>query len=269
VITPILTSACSLKQSVNLDLPGGTIEGALDIQQHEQGLSGHLKLNMDKFDYGILYRRFRPDHPADGLISTRVDLQLSGRNLKHAFDHANGQFDFALWPKNIDASAINLWSVNLFLAILPELNKKESKFNCGTALLDINDGQLSEELLLIDTSKIWRKGNLKVDFPEKEVSLVLFPTAKKARLFGLQTPMRIKGTFSDLRVSIKPMDIVGAYVSFITSPLHAPFRRAFGKHAEEDLSEFCGELLDRDYLNSFLEEMEKRTPTLDEMYDNF
>ncbi len=252
-----------------LNVPGGSIAGELDLQQHDENLEGHIKLNMDKFDYGILYRHFLPDSPADGLISTRVDLQLSGRDLKHAFDHANGQFDFALWPKNIDASAINLWSVNLFLAILPELNKKESKFNCGTVLLDINDGQLSEELLFIDTSKIWMKGNLKVDFPGKKVSLVLFPTAKKARLFGLQAPMRIKGTFSDLRVSIKPMDIVGAYFKFITSPLHAPFRRAFGNHTEEDLSGFCGELLDRDYLRSLLEEMEKRTPTLDEMYDNF
>ena len=80
--------------------------------------------------------------------------------------------------------------------------------------------------------------------------------------------MRIKGTFSDIGVTIKPFDIVGAYFKFITSPLHAPFRRAFGKHAEEDLSEFCGELLDREYLRALLEEIKKRTPTLDEMYDN-
>ena len=252
----------------HLDLPGGSIDGALDLQQNEQDISGHLKLNMDKFNYGVLYRHYKPESPGDGLISTRVDLQLTGRDFRHALDHANGQLDFALWPKNIDASAINLWSVNLFLAILPELNKKESKFNCGTALLDINDGQLSEEMLFIDTSKIWMKGNLKVDFPNKNLSLSLFPTAKKAKLFGLQAPMRIKGTFSDIGVSIKPFDIVGAYLKFITSPLHAPFRRAFGKKASEDMSELCGELLDREHLKAMLKEYNKKTPTLDEMYEN-
>jgi uncharacterized protein involved in outer membrane biogenesis len=173
----------------NLDIPGGSISGALDLQQHGEKIEGQLKFNMDKFDYGILYRRYKPDSPADGLISTRVDLQLSGSDFKHGLEHANGQIDFAAWPKNIDASAINLWSVNLFLAILPDLNKKESKFNCMTALLDINDGQLSEELLFIDTSKIWMKGNLNVDFPNEALSLSLFPTAKKARLFGLQAPI--------------------------------------------------------------------------------
>jgi uncharacterized protein involved in outer membrane biogenesis len=241
--------------------------GKLHLQASENSLS--IDINMDKFDYGILYRQFKPDHHADGLISTRVDLQLSGSDFKHSLDHANGRFDFALWPKNIDASAINLWSVNLFLAILPELNKKESKFNCGTALLDINDGQLSEEVIFIDTSKIWMKGNLKVDFPKEHLSLVLFPTAKKAKLFGLHAPMRIKGTFSDIGVSIKPLDIVGAYFKFIASPLSAPFKRAFDTHKEEDLSKFCGEILDREYLRALLEEIEKKTPTLDEMYENY
>ncbi len=251
----------------NLDIPGGSVAGALDLKQHEENFEGQLKLNMDKFDYGILYRHFRPDSPADGLISARIDIQLSGSDFEHAFDHADGQLDFTFWPTNIDASAINLWSVNLFLAILPELNKKESKFNCGTALLDIDDGQLSEELLFIDTSKIWMKGNLNIDFPNETLSLSLFPTAKKARLFGLQAPMRIKGTFSDIGVSIKPFDIVSTYFMFITSPLHAPFRRAFGKKADEDMSELCGELLDREKLKALLEEYEKNTPTLDEMYD--
>ncbi len=254
-------------ETFKLDVPGGSIEGSVDLQKRKDKVEGHLKLNMDKFDYGILYRRFIPDHNSDGLISTRVNLQLSGRDLKNAFNHANGQLDFSAWPRNIDASAINLWSVNLFLAILPELHKKESKFNCMTALLDIDDGQLSEELLFVDTSRIWMKGNLNINFANENLELSLFPTAKKARLFGLQAPMRVKGTFSEISISIKPMDIVGAYFKFITSPLLAPFRRAFGKKAGEDMSELCGELLDREFLKALMKEYEERTPTLDEMYE--
>jgi len=111
------------------------------------------------------------------------------------------------------------------------------------------------------------KGNVKVNFPEEKVSVTLFPTAKKARLFGLQVPIRLRGTFSDIGVSVKPFDLVTAYVSFVTSPLTAPFRRAFGKKAGDNLSELCGELLDRDFLRSMLEEIEKNTPTVDEMYE--
>ena len=232
------------------------------------GIKGRLKLNMDKFNYGILYRHFYPDSPADGLISTRVDLHLAGRNFKHGLEHASGVLDLVFWPENIDASIINLWAVNLFLAILPELNKKESKFNCGVALLDIKDGNLSEELLLVDSSKIWMQGNLKINFQKEEVSLSLFPKAKKARLFGLQAPIRIKGNFSDLGLSIKPYDILSSYVSFMASPLTAPLQRIFSKKIPEDASSLCGELLDREYLKGILKEMSKKSPSLDEMYNS-
>ena len=252
----------------HLDLPGGAIDGALELQLQDQGIQGRLKLIMDKFNYGVVYRHFYPDSPADGLISTRVDLHLAGTDFKHALEHASGVLDFVFWPKNIDASIINLWAVNLFLAILPELNKKESKFNCGVALLDVKDGNVSEELLIVDTSKIWMQGNLKINFQKEEVSLSLFPTAKKARLFGLQAPIRIKGGFSDLGLSIKPYDILSSYVSFMVSPLTAPFRRIFSKNIPEDASSLCGELLDREYLKALLEEMSKKSPSLDEMYNS-
>jgi len=251
----------------NLDIPGGSVQGALTLQQAGDGLTGQLKLNMDKLDYGVLYRFLEPDSPYDGQISTRVNLNLAGNDAKHLLDNANGQIDFVIWPKKLGADVLNIWSVNLFLALLPELKKKESTLNCSTVLLDVKDGQLTEELIFIDTTKIWMKGNINVNFPEEKVSVTLFPTAKKARLFGLQVPIRLRGTFSDIGVSVKPFDLVTAYVSFITSPLHAPFRRAFGKKAEGNLSQLCGELLDRDVLRAMLEEIEKRTPTLDEMYE--
>ncbi|HEC26655.1 MAG TPA: hypothetical protein ENI67_04515 [Gammaproteobacteria bacterium] len=35
---------------------------------------------------------------------------------------------------------------------------------------------------------------------------------------------------------------------------------------KDNLSMFCGQLLDRDFLKAMLDEIEKRTPTIDEMY---
>jgi len=262
-----LTENSITVDSFELDLPGGAIEGALDLQKATNGITGKLKLNMDKLDYGVLYRYIDPESGYTGQISTRINLQLAGKDFGHLLDNANGKFDFALWPKKLGAEILNVWSVNLFLALLPELKKKESKLNCTTAILDIKDGQLTEELIFIDTTKLWMKGNVKLDFPEETVSLTLFPTAKKSKLFGLQVPIRLRGTFSDIGVTVKPFDLVTAYVSFITSPLHAPFRRAFANKAGDDLSELCGELLDRDFLRAMLEKIDKRTPSLDEMYE--
>lgn len=83
----------------NLNMPGGSVEGALTLQRVEDGLTGILKLNMDKFDYGVLYRYIKPDSTYDGLISTRVNLNLAGYDAMHLLDHANGTIDFVIWPK--------------------------------------------------------------------------------------------------------------------------------------------------------------------------
>ena len=254
-------------EKLHLNIPGGSIDGSFRVKRVDEGIDGHLILDMDKFDYGVLYRYINPESPAKGLLTTKVDLELKGKNLEHGLDQANGTLDFALWPENIDASLLNIWSVNLLLAILPELRKEKSVLNCGVALLDIDDGKLSEELLFIDSTNVWMRGNLRTNFKDEIVSLALFPTSKTARLFALQAPIRIRGTFDELGAHIKPFDIVQAYLSFITSPLHAPFRRLLGGKMPTDASELCGQLIDREYLHALLKEIETTQPTWDDVFD--
>ena len=253
-------------EEFHLNVPGGKIDGAMNLELVSDGITGRIKLDMDKLDYGILVRRINPDSIADGLVSTRIDLQLAGKDFSHSFDKAAGKFDFVAWPKHISADALNIWSVNLFFAILPSLSKKEAKFNCVVAILDTKEGQLNESFLGIDTTKVWLNGNLKVNFPNETVNLRLFPHSKTAKIFGLQTPIQVKGSFDELSLSVRPIDIIGSYVSFILSPLHAPMRRIFGKNIPEDGSEICGKLLDRDYLQSIKDQIQEREDSLDNAY---
>lgn len=253
-------------EKFHLSVPGGNIDGAMNLELVSDGITGSIRLDMDKLDYGILVRRINPDSIADGLISTHVDLQLAGKNLSHSFDKATGQIDFAAWPRNISADVLNIWAVNLFFAILPSLSDKESKFNCMVAILDTEGGQLNEMYLGADTTKVWVNGNLDVNFPNETVNLRLFPTSKTARIFGLQTPIQVKGSFDDLSLRVRPVDIVGSYISLVLSPLHAPMRRIFGEKIPEDGSETCGKLLDRDYLQSLKDKRQERSDALDNAY---
>jgi uncharacterized protein involved in outer membrane biogenesis len=252
----ILSEKALSFERFHLDLPGGNINGTMSVSAVQDGIKGDLKLDMDKFNYGVIYRYLQPESVADGLITLKTDLSLEGKDLHSLLDNANGTIDFAVWPENIDASILNLWSVNLFLAILPKLKEEKSTLNCATVLLDIEDGELTEELLLVDSTKVWMRGNLKVSFPNKTVSLVLVPKSKKAKLFSLQAPVRVGGTFDDLGAQVKPFDLVGAYFSFITSPLLAPVQRAFDKKIPADASKLCGQFTDRDYLRKLKKEIE-------------
>jgi hypothetical protein len=105
--------------------------------------------------------------------------------------------------------------------------------------MTLDNGLMYEDLLAIDTTKLWMNGNLEVDFKQETVRLSLFPKSKTARFFALQSPIRVKGSFSKLSMAMQPFDLATTYVSFITSPLHVPLRWVIEDKIPEDGSSIC------------------------------
>ena len=245
--------------NADIEIPGGRIKASLSLEIEDNEASGIAILNIDKLDYGITTRLFEPDSQVNGIMSIRADLQLEGADFTRLLDNASGEFDFVIWPRNTKpAKALNLWTTNLYLILLPELKKKESLVNCLVGLMDLEEGNMKEQLFAIDTTKLWIYGNIDIDFKQEKVKLSLFPQSKTARLFSLQTPIRTQGSFSDINLLINPVDIAGSYVSFITSPLHVPMRWVFADKVSEDGSAVCEQLFDREYVTKINAELKSR-----------
>ena len=254
-------------ENLIVEIPGGSISASLSLIIDDNEATGHVTLDIDKLDYGISTRLFQPGSQVDGIISTRVDLELGGSDFTRLFDQATGNMDIAVWPKNTrPAKALNLWTTNLYLILLPELKKKESLVNCMVGLMNLEDGTMREEFLALDTTKLWINGNINADFKQEYVKLSLFPQSKTARLFSFQSPIRVEGNFSDIGMAINPVDLTGSYISFITSPLHVPARWIFGDRVPADGSAICERLFDREYVEKLNAELEiKRKDELEEM----
>jgi len=244
---------------LKITLLEGNLDTSLFLHARENSLEGQLELDAYKMDYGVLARLIKPDTNMKGLVSSRIDLTLDGETFDHLFDNATGKLDVAFWPMDTQARVFDLWSVNLYLVLLPEITKNESKINCGVALLDIKDGIVKEDYLALDTTKVWMDGNLKVDFNKEYVSLVLFPKSKTARLYSLKTPIRVEGEFNKTRLRTNPLDIAGGVLSFVTSPLHVPARWIFEGSIPGDGSAYCEKLFDRKYISELKQRQQQKT----------
>ncbi len=256
-------------EQAELNIPEGIIKSSASFTVRENRVTGQFKLDIDKFEYGSVARYFVPGSPQGGVISARIDLQLDGPDFTRLFDHANGKLDIALWPRNTKSKIFDLWATNLFLLILPEIRKKESRMNCMVALMDIDDGIMKEDFFGIDTTRVWMTGNINVDFKHEYVKLSLFPRSKTARLFAVQAPIRAQGAFSDIDLVADPIDLTAAYVSFITSPLHVPARRIFEDRVPEDASAACERFFDRDYVKQLKQKLEtEEQKEVDEWLDS-
>ncbi len=259
-------NAVSLKNA-DIEIPGGRITTATSIEIAGDEITGNTELNINKLDYGMAARMFKQGAQLNGIISARIDLQLAGRDFTRLLDNASGQLDIAVWPKNTKpAKILNLWATNLYLILLPELKKKESKVNCLVGLMDLDNGKMKEDFFAIDTTKLWIYGNFNVDFKQEHVSLSLFPRSKTARFFTLESPIRAQGSFSNINLKINPVDLTTGYISFIMSPLTVPTKWIFDDKPPEDGSAICEQLFDREYVIKLKAEVEsKAKEEVDEM----
>jgi uncharacterized protein involved in outer membrane biogenesis len=243
-------------QDARLDVPGGKITTAASFSIDNDLITGAFKLDADKFESGTVVAYLTHGTRQGGKISAHVDLKLGGRRFDRLFDHATGKLDLAFWPRNIGTKVFDIWATNLFLLILPEIRKDHSRMNCMVALMSIDDGVMKEDFFAIDTTKVWITGNINVDFANEHISLSLYPRSKTARLFALQAPIRAEGTFDDIDLVTNPVDLIVAYLSFITSPLHVPARRIFDDVVPEDASAACEKFFDRAYVEQLKAKLE-------------
>lgn len=246
-------------ENADIEIPGGRITTSILLQAKNNKTSGHVKLDIDKLDYGITARLLDADSKVDGILSTRVDLQLGGNNFTRLLDNSIGQVDIAIWPKGRrSVKELKLWTTNLFFLILPEISKKHSKTNCAVLLANVDNGRMKEQLLIFDTTDLWLYGNIEIDFKQEHLQLSLFPHSKTARVFSLEAPMRIAGNFSDIHLVTRPGDLAKTTIAFITSPLFSPMLMAFGDEHAKDGSARCEQLFDRNYVNDLKTKLEKK-----------
>lgn len=255
--------------TATINLPSGRAFASANIEVIDNNISGNLKIDVDKFDYGIVARTFDAEAELDGVFSSRIDLVFDSNKLTNLLDFASGQIDMVVWPKNTKpVKILDLWATNLYLILLPELQKKEAKVNCIVSLMTLKEGIMKEDFFAIDTTKLWIQGDFNVDFKSKEIILSLFPRSKIARFFAFQSPIRASGSFTDIKLNFSLLDVTVGYVSFITSPLHVPVRWVFGGKPPEDGSAICEQFFDREHVERLHAEAKKKAQEeVDEILD--
>jgi len=225
-----------------VNIPGGSTEIELAYEPLEESVQAEARARVEKLDYGVLARRIDPESDVGGLISVDIELTSEAGSLETVMADANGHLDFAVWPKDLEASLFDLWAVNLVTSVLPSVDSEnESKFNCIIARFKVEDGVMTPEAILVDSSRIQASGRGNVDFKKETVDFTLAPKAKRPQMFSANTPIAVNGSFDDFGVGIAPGGLVGTVVRFTTSPVTTPFLWVFSTPVAEDGVEACAE----------------------------
>lgn len=226
---------------VVVNTPGGAAMMRMGYEPGEKDVAMNLRIEAKKFDYGILARRYDPKSEMRGVFSLDVDVNARAPNLSDLLRYGKGNIDFAVWPENMKSGLLDIWAVNVLMALLPAVDASdESKVNCAIGRFAVNDGKLSEKKILIDTSRMRVTGKGGVDFATQEINLYVQPRAKTPQFLSFALPIELSGTLDDFHVGVRAADVVGMVGQLVTSVVWVPLQSLFGKETPEDGRDVCG-----------------------------
>ena len=224
----------------SIAMPGGSADLLLAYEPRENDVLAELKIDVDKFDYGVVARRFKPEADIDGRFNLHVDVRSQSQRLSDVIKHGSGTLDFLVWPKEMKADMVDLWAVNLFVALLPTIDpKNQSKVNCAIGRFTLVDGKLNQRQFVIDTTKVRVTGNTDINLAKETLHMRLQPQAKTAQFLSLATPLEVKGSFDKFSIGPNPGDVLETIVRFATSVVWVPIKRLFSEKVPEDGADIC------------------------------
>ncbi len=223
-----------------VNVPGGTLRLSIAYDPTAPVVDFKAGAYIERFDYGVLARRLHQAEGVRGLFSGRVELAGQAPSLDQIMLYADGQIDFAVWPEDVRGGIFNLWSVNLLLAVLPVIDPGgESHVNCIVGRFDLDDGIVSDDKILIDTTRVRVRGAGSANLRTEALDFVFRPQAKGLALFRLQTPLRVTGTLTDYHIGIDRRDLPESILRMLASPIVVPWQRLTRGPLPRDGADVC------------------------------
>lgn len=225
---------------IEVRIPGGSARLALGYEPTDTDVRVDTRIDVERFDYGILARRIQPETDFRGQFSLRVDVRSRARYLSDILRSGSGRIEFAVWPENMRAGVFDLWAVNLLMALVPAVDSDSaSRINCALGRFELEDGQLVDRTLVMDTSRMRVTGQGRADFRDEAVALRMQPRAKVPQFLSLATPIQVTGRFGDFRIGVATSDILGTVGRLASSVFWVPVQKLLSKRIPADGRDVC------------------------------
>jgi uncharacterized protein involved in outer membrane biogenesis len=225
---------------IEVEVPGGSAKLTFAYEPSARDVLVETGMRVVRFDYGVLARRIKPETDIGGLFSLNLDMKSRAPTLDAVMAHADGRIDLAVWPIKMKSGIFDLWAVNVFVALLPAVDPgSESLVNCAIVRFDLKGGKLTQDAILIDTSRMRVAGAGNVDFATEKMAFKIQPRAKKSQFFSLDTPVGVSGTLTDFKVGVATEDILGTFVRFFGSVITVPLESLKGGQPPRDGADIC------------------------------
>lgn len=213
-------------EPLTLDIGKGKANGRLRLDVRPQQPTGELHLDITSVNLSPVLREADLSQVAQdsaGTIGGQLDLTFGGQSLGGMAAALNGKLELAISGGKLDMLAVELLGLDAGEAALAALaDDDQVPMNCTYLRFDSTDGIVKLEQFFISTtdSNITGGGTIKLD--RERLDLAFEAHAKDISLFSGNSPVQLKGTLSNPKVSVATEELAARAVASVAGALVAP-----------------------------------------------
>jgi uncharacterized protein involved in outer membrane biogenesis len=178
-----------------------------------------LRFLAEAFDVGHIVKALNPKSALGGTLDLSFEL-VSEALSPPLFADAQGRFEVAIYPRNLQLGAADHWGTGLLQFIQRSLDPgAESSLNCAVAIVNVGNGVARSEAFFADTTRVRVIGDLELEIASRRLSGQLSPRAKNPQLFSVAPTIALSGTAEEPKVGIMPQTLITAPLR-LALPIH-------------------------------------------------
>ncbi len=186
---------------------GSRARGALVLDASKKVPAFDLELSLARVPVRRLLERVQPEPFMEGLVDVELDLAARGKSLAALMANLDGEARVLMGEGRVRARRAESMVAGLSGLFGPSAEDDEwTPLTCAAADLAVASGQVTPNVLVLDTERATLVGEGAVDLDEEALALKLTPYPKSFTV-NLAVPFHVRGTLADPRFAADEMAV--------------------------------------------------------------
>jgi uncharacterized protein involved in outer membrane biogenesis len=193
---------------------------------NKEPMDSSITMRVDKLQLAKLFPTIKEAQASLGNLGGAIDLKGKGNSVKDILGSSNGKIALYMDGGRISRTLMEIVALDLWKIASLKLKGDQStvEIRCAIADMDVKDGMANINAMVIDTEVVNVQIGGWVNLKTEEMSLKVEPKPKDRSIASLNSPIYLRGTFSEPRIAPDAKMVakgVGAIVMGVLNPLLA------------------------------------------------
>nr|WP_255762645.1 AsmA family protein [Halomonas alkalisoli] len=212
---------------LRVGLGGGQVYAAWVLDAHQETTAGELQLELTQVNLAaLLDEAGLPDVAEDtlGIIGGHGEFTFRGRSMAEIMAGLNGELELAMSEGWMDIIAAELMPLNVANALVLALagEDEQVRLECSYVHLKADHGLVTLENFFMATEIAHFIGAGAMNLATEELDMAFEGHNREVTLFTANTPVKLEGPLSDLRVEVVTPELLGRGLLSALGALVAP-----------------------------------------------